>query len=946
MPNTLHLLLLEDRPDDAELMVYELRKAGFELDWQRVDTETEYLMCLQPGLDAILSDYNLPQFNGLQALQHLKDKGLDIPFIVVTGSLGDEAAVEIMRQGAADYLLKDRLARLGQAVTRAIQEKGLREAQQQSEALYRAIVEDQTELVVRASPDGVLTFVNQAYCRCFGKTPAELLGHSFYPLLQAQDRAVVQAQINTLSLDNLVVMVEQEVITAGGAIRWQEWTNRAIFDEQAHLTEIQAVGRDITARKQAEAALQASETRFRLVAEATSDALYDWDMQTNVVWRSEGYTRLFGLTESISRNLDWWLERIHPDDRAFVQSHLQSIRTSPVEGWSLEYRVRRANDEYAYVVDRCRIVRDTQGAALRMVGALSDVTQRRMAEEALRRSEANEREQRVLAEALRDTVTALTSTLDPETVMSRILESLDRVVPYEVACILLTEGDHARVTYCRGLSPEEEAAFRTVRLPLDTPYLHEMMITRHPFIAADVARYSDWLPVTPALRSYMGIPIQVRQQVMGFLSVYSSQPAFYTPRYVERFSLFADQAAIAIENAQLYDELWRYANTLEQRVVERTAELKRTKDHVETILNNSSDGIILANRAMGIQQTNPAFNALFACESDDYFQAPLTGLIAAVDRQRVQQAIENTVNSQISERLEVTALRRDGTTFAADLGLSPVPNSSNLPDQVVCLWHDITERKRLEADLRQMLEKEKELNELKTRFVSIVSHEFRTPLASIQMAADILNRYSDRMTDTQRAHRLESIQTEVRHMAAMLEDVLTISRAEAGRLAFNPAPLDIQAFCQNLLSTMQALSSTHHFAFMVAGTQFAFPLDADILQHVLSNLLSNAVKYSPEGSTIYLDLVTQANQVMIQVRDEGIGIPPEDQAHLFEAFHRAANVGPVPGTGLGLAIVKQMVERHGGSITFESLVGIGTTFTVVIPVNLPPELEHANHPGH
>ena len=177
MSTPLRVLVLEDNPSDAELVVYELRQAGFELDWKRVDSEPDYLALLDSNLDVILADYHLPQFNGLDALHLMQDRGLDIPFILITGSLGDELAAESVRRGAADFLLKDRLARLGQAVTRALEQKRLREEKERgvadlrkSEERYRKLFQESKDAIYVTTIEGAFVDVNQSTLDLFGYT--------------------------------------------------------------------------------------------------------------------------------------------------------------------------------------------------------------------------------------------------------------------------------------------------------------------------------------------------------------------------------------------------------------------------------------------------------------------------------------------------------------------------------------------------------------------------------------------------------------------------------------------------------------------------------------------------------------------------------------------------------------------------------------------------------
>jgi signal transduction histidine kinase len=253
---------------------------------------------------------------------------------------------------------------------------------------------------------------------------------------------------------------------------------------------------------------------------------------------------------------------------------------------------------------------------------------------------------------------------------------------------------------------------------------------------------------------------------------------------------------------------------------------------------------------------------------------------------------------------------------------------------------DITNRKQAEADLRAAFEKEKELGQLKSRFVSMASHEFRTPLTTILAASDLLKLYGHRMSEADKIQRLNRIQGEVRHMTAMLNDVLTFGKADAGKAECKPAPMDVIKFCEELSAEMQA-STGVRIAFSSSGACPPVMMDEKLLRQIFTNLLSNAVKYSPGRGMITFDLGCENGRTSFRVTDQGIGIPEEDCKRLFEPFHRAANVGTIAGTGLGLAIVKKSVELHGGTISVESKVGVGTTFVVTIPNQDKSDLDGA-----
>jgi signal transduction histidine kinase len=245
----------------------------------------------------------------------------------------------------------------------------------------------------------------------------------------------------------------------------------------------------------------------------------------------------------------------------------------------------------------------------------------------------------------------------------------------------------------------------------------------------------------------------------------------------------------------------------------------------------------------------------------------------------------------------------------------------------------IAERQQAEAEVLKALAKEQELNELKSRFVSMTSHEFRTPLATILLSAELLEHYSHKWTEERKTAHFQRIQTAVQQMTELMNDVLLIGTTEAQKLQCSVTPIDLAAFCHILIEEIKLSTGTQHtINFHPPSSCCPVCLDEKLLRPILSNLLINAIKYSPAESTIQFDLVYHQDEIVFQIQDQGIGIPPEDQPHLFESFHRATNVGTISGTGLGLTIVKRCVDLHAGQVVVNSEVGVGTTFTIKLPL--------------
>ncbi|MCI0536138.1 MAG: PAS domain S-box protein [Verrucomicrobiales bacterium] len=259
---------------------------------------------------------------------------------------------------------------------------------------------------------------------------------------------------------------------------------------------------------------------------------------------------------------------------------------------------------------------------------------------------------------------------------------------------------------------------------------------------------------------------------------------------------------------------------------------------------------------------------------------------------------------------------------------------------------DITARKAAEIELLKNLAREKELGEMKTGFVSLVSHEFRTPLGVIMSATEVLQRYFDRLSAEKRARHLEMIFRSTKNLATLIEEVLVLGKVEEGRMQFTPAPIALESFCRTLADEVtSATNAVCPIQFHAAGSFDAAVSDESLLRHILTNLLSNAVKYSEPGTPVEFLIERRNGNAVFTVRDRGIGIATEDQERLFSSFTRGRNVGERPGSGLGLVIVQRCVTLHGGEIDLKSAPGKGTTVTVQLPVfDAPSSCENKNDP--
>ena len=248
-------------------------------------------------------------------------------------------------------------------------------------------------------------------------------------------------------------------------------------------------------------------------------------------------------------------------------------------------------------------------------------------------------------------------------------------------------------------------------------------------------------------------------------------------------------------------------------------------------------------------------------------------------------------------------------------------------------------RYRSEAATRVALAQQREFNELRTRLVSVVSHEFRNPLNTILFSTELLHNYDTQLTPERRELYFQRIHGAVKRMHEMLDDILIMGETGSGKLRCQPEPLNVINFCETLIAELQSNDITRSKVELRTEISPLLPpeylpsLDRKLLFHILGNLLSNAVKYSPAGSPVLCSIQLTPEQIQFRIQDHGIGIPQADLADLFHDFHRARNARSIPGTGLGLSIVKECVDLHGGSITVETEENLGSTFTVCLPLS-------------
>lgn len=625
------------------------------------------------------------------------------------------------------------------------------------------------------------------------------------------------------------------------------------------------------------------------------------DPDFSMTYLSEGCLDLTGYSSAeLMATKSFYNAITHPEDLPRV---LETINTaiSGQQPYVVEYRIQtKSSGEYKWVWEKGNTVYSDRGQLLGLEGFITDITKLKSSQAALRQAEAKYRS--IFENAIEG---IFQSTIDGEYIS--VNPSLAKIYGYSSPQALIS-----------GLTSIEQQLY------------------------VKANRRQEFLDLIQQQGAMIGFESQVYRQDRTIIWI------------SENVRVVKDAGGAVLYYEGTVEDITahiQHHQQLESKVLERTLELSKanyqlkseiaerqqvqmalrtSEERYRAVVEQTSDGIMLVDNCnKTILQTNAAFQKLIGYTSEELLQLKVEDIVA-LESTTIDCIMQKLLKKQDCFLTEAPHRRKDGSLVWCEFNISCIFYGDR---QIFCvIIRDITERKRAEAEIQSALAQEKELSDLKSRFVNTTSHEFRTPLTTIKFSAELLQKYGAKWTQEKKDRHLWRIQTSVNRMTQLLNDVLLIGQAEAKKLEFHPHPIDLNQFCWELVEEMQNTTDRHKITFTTKLDCTCAEMDEKLLRHIFSNLLTNAIKYTPQGGAIDFELDCQQDKAIFRLRDSGIGIPKSDRAKLFDSFHRASNVGAISGTGLGLAIVKNSVEVHGGSIAVESEIGVGTSFQVVLPL--------------
>ncbi|MBD2435725.1 PAS domain S-box protein [Nostoc sp. FACHB-110] len=895
-----------------------------------IGTATEaltYLVQNQP--DLILLDAQLPDISALELLQEWKCQfhNWHIPVIILVEESNETLAIKLIESGAAEYLIKEHLSclRFCQTVYSTLEKNSLRqqlqmyEQQQQANEIIRqqtfqALHDNQILLqgIMDSLPMAILwRDLNSRYLGCnrqvladaglssveeiIGKTDFDLPWREQASLYQSEDRIVIKtgkARFN----------IEEPVTTGDNRTIWVRTNKIPLHNLNGEIFGVLTCYEDITERKEIEQALQESERRYATLAASVPVGIFRTDVEGNCVYVNDRWCENTGLTPQQAA-VYGWKAALHPEDKQMVEEQWHHVvQTGQI--FNLEYRFLRADGLETWVFGQAVPEKNSDGTIIGYAGTITNISSRKQAEEALHRSQQL---YRILVDNFPNGAVIL--------------------FDHDLRYLLVGGLGLARA----GLSKAEMEG-KTI-WEIFSAEVSEMLAPLHQralageMVIAEIPYHNEFY-----LTNYLPVRDEQDKVIAGIL---------VSQNITERRK--AEQ-----ERDCLLQMLEQQNQTLEAQVTQRTAELQQSKERFRNLVETSSDWVWEVDQFGIYTYASPQIINLLGYTPDEVLGITPFDLMPPEEAQRVMAEFTKFSSVQAPfQCLENTNRHKDGRLITLETSAVPIFDANQQFCGYRGIDRDITSRKQAELVLRQANERLAFSNQelaratrLKDEFLATMSHELRTPLnAILGMAEGLQDEVFGLINDHQR-RSLQTIERSGQHLLELINDILDLSKIEAGQMELHYSQTAISSLCQASLAFIQQQAVQKHIQ-VEMKIQPNLPdllLDERRIRQVLINLLNNAVKFTPEGGQITLEvsheiIAPEQNVIHIAVIDTGIGIAGENLQKIFQPFIQidSALNRQYVGTGLGLALVKRIVELHNGKVNVSSELGVGSCFSIDLP---------------
>lgn len=789
-----------------------------------------------------------------------------------TRSLGWLVADNLLTRAPASKPLLDTIGLYALSVGTLLAQKQTQIALRESEALYRLLAENINDLIIRSTLTSECLYISPSVQSMLGYAPEELLGQPTFALIHPDDQAAVgEAYTAALAGHDLILSHQYRVRHKDGHYVWLETVGKFFEGGARAIAGVVTSSRDITQRKRSESALRESEEKFRSLLDAAPMATIISDQTGRIKLVNMQAEKLFGYarTELIGKQVEILVPDYARGSHANRRATYLAAPRVRQMGLGLELYAQRKDGGEIPVEIELSYIDTTDG--IMVMSFIMDITERK----------------RIRAE------------------LEQQRSFLRNVIDVSPSMIFVKDYDG--------------------RFVLGNPSFAKLYDTT----IDDLVGKTD-ADLNPNQQEVNDFHAADRWVITSGQQLFAEEPV--TNASGKTRWLQTTKVPIFSADGKSKHVLGVATDITERKEAEDA--LRESEEKYRSVVETMRGGLAVFDIELRLTYVNDRFCEMLGYSRAEMMGKPPTSFVDAVDLSLVRSHLERRQRAAESASDEIPLRHKEGHQIYVLLSDSPLLDKWGKYNGSIVVATDISMQKQAEAALRHALAKEKELGDLKTRFVSMASHEFRTPLATILALVETLSAYRHKLPEQQIDLRLGKIKDQIGHLKDIMEDVLLLARMQARRVEFDPVKVDLDALSRSVLDEFESRDDVRHrLEYTVGGGSRAALLDRKLMRQIINNLVSNAIKYSAESTVVRVKLEYTDEDVILKISDEGIGIPEADQPHLFEPFHRAANVGTVSGTGLGLVITKEAVELHGGTITVESQQNVGTTFIIRIPIS-------------
>lgn len=768
-----------------------------------------------------------------------------------------------------------------------------------SKQLLSSILENIAVGILVQGPQSEILENNKAACEMLGLTEDQLIGKTSFDKLWKvihldgsaflpEDHPVPKAIELLKPIKNVVMGVYRPISMD---MVWLLVDAIPVFDDLGILLYVICSFNDITELKNIEDELKISNERFTYSSEATSDAIWDWNLLNDDIFVGASYSNLFGhkFKNNIIKSQECE-NFVHPQDRQAYNANIDNtLDNKTTTKWSAEYRYIKSDGSYAYVNDKAIIIRDEKGKAIRMIGAMQDITNKKKLEDELRQSEEQ------FKEAFEHSPVGM-ALVNIEGGYIEVNDKLCEILGY-------TNQEMKSLTF-QEITYHED-------LDLDLEYKKSL----------DLGKISNFSSEKRFIKKDKNI---VWTHISVSLVKKSNNETYYIVQIID----ITKRKNIEHQNKLL----------IEENNKNRTIQLNEAKNMYRFLAENSVDLICLHNLDTSFQYISPSVINILGYNPEEMVGKSPMDYAHPDDLKYLQDSFTGFMDEKVNDTTIARFLNKDGKYIWLETKAN-ITKEKDLKTGFQSSSRDVTTRKEEEEIIEKTLAKERELNELRSNLVSTVSHEFRTPMTTIRTSAELISIYLEGHTFEKKQRlekQLSTITGEIDRIVELMNSVLTISRDDAGKTNFNPVQFDLKQLCIDVIDTSYTNQKDgSKVQTFFKGTNFLVFADKNLMEYSIFNLLNNAFKYSEGCGDVVLKLSATTSNVNLEIIDQGIGIPKEDQHKLFNTFFRASNTNGIQGTGLGLYIVKTFTEKNSGNIQLESLLGKGTKVTLQFLLQKP-----------